>query len=310
MRARHRTLTMRLVFALAAAFACLLLVQPAARADDANPANPEVRVTTNMGSFVIELRPDRAPLTVADFLRYVREGFYTNTLFHRVVANFVIQGGGHDATAPYPLKPSYPPIDNESGNGLQNKRGAVGLARAAGPHTGNAQFYVNLVDNPELDPLPTRWGYAVFGQVVEGMDVVDRIGVVPTGAFGPFKSDAPLKPVIIQSVEVINPPQLSTPAPSGASGGQPSATPPSGTSPSGTPPSGTPPSSNPQSGSPPSSPPPAASPAAQPGKPGSQPPAPSGSKPATPPPGTPPGATQSKSSSGEADQPDGASQQR
>jgi cyclophilin family peptidyl-prolyl cis-trans isomerase len=298
-----------------AAGACLLLVQPAARADDAASSNPEVRVTTNMGSFVIELRPDRAPLTVADFLRYVREGFYTNTLLHRVVANFVIQGGGHDATAPYALKPTYPPVNNESGNGLQNKRGAVGLARAAGPHTGNAQFYIDLVDNPELDPLPTRWGYAVFGQVVEGMDVVDRIGVVPTGAFGPFKSDAPLKPVIIQSVEVISPPGLSTPAPSGAPGGQPSATPPSGTSPSGAPPSATPqqpgaqPSSTPQSGSPPSSQPPATNPAAQPATPGSQPPASSGAKPATPPPGTPP-AKQSKSSSGEADQPDGASPRR
>ena len=297
MRARHRTLTPRLAFALAAAFACLLLVRPAARADDATSSNPEVRVTTSMGSFVIELRPDRAPLTVADFLRYVREGFYTNTLFHRVVANFVIQGGGHDASPPYALKPTYPPIDNESGNGLQNKRGAVGLARAAGPHTGNAQFYINLVDNPELDPLPTRWGYAVFGQVVQGMDVVDRIGVVPTGAFGPFKSDAPLKPVIIQSIEVINPPGLSTPAPSAPPGGAP----------------GTPPSGSPQSGSPQSSQPPAASPPAPPGKPGSQPPAPSSSKPATPPPGAPPGAssgkqpgtTPPKSSPGEADQPDG-----
>ncbi len=164
-----------------------LLVQATARADDTNSSDPEVRVTTNMGSFVVELYPDRAPLTVANFLRYVREGFYTNTLFHRVVANFVIQGGGHEANPPYDLKPTYPSIDNESGNGLQNKRGAVGLARAAGPHTGNAQFYVNLVDNPELDPLPTRWGYTVFGQVVEGMDVVDRIGVVPTGSFRPLQ---------------------------------------------------------------------------------------------------------------------------
>ena len=309
MRARHRTLTLRLAFALAAGYACLLLVPPAARADDANAPNPEVRVTTNMGSFVVELRPDRAPLTVADFLRYVKEGFYTNTLFHRVVANFVIQGGGHDATAPYPIKPTYPPIDNESGNGLQNKRGAVGLARAAGPHTGNAQFYVNLVDNPELDPLPTRWGYAVFGQVVEGMDVVDRIGVVPTGSFGPFKSDAPLKPVIIQSVEVINPPGLSTPAP----GEQPPATPPSGAPPSGTAPSGAAPAGTsqpmtPESGSP-SSQPPAGNPPAQPGKPGAQPPASPGAKATTPPAATPP-ATQPKSASGEADQPDGTSPQR
>ena len=302
MRARHRTLTLRLAFALAAACACLVLVQSAARADDAPSANPEVRVTTNMGAFVIELRPDRAPLTVADFLRYVREGFYTNTLFQRVVANFVIQGGGHDANPPYDLKPTYPPIDNESGNGLQNKRGAVGLARAAGAHTGNAQFYINLVDNPELDPLPTRWGYAVFGQVVEGMDVIDRIGVVPTGAFGPFKADAPLKPVIIQSIAVVNPPGLSTPAPSGPPGGPP------GTPPSGTPPTGTPPSATPQPGSPQSSPPPGASPQGQPVKPGAQPPA--GQKPATPPPGTAPSATPPKKASGEADQPDGTSPQR
>jgi peptidyl-prolyl cis-trans isomerase A (cyclophilin A) len=296
MRARHRTLTLRLAFALTAAFACLLLVQPAARADDATSSSTEVRVTTNMGSFVIELDPDRAPLTVADFLRYVREGFYTNTLLHRVVTNFVIQGGGHAATPPYALKPTYPPIDNESGNGLQNKRGAVGLARAAGPHTGNAQFYIDLVDNPELDPLPTRWGYAVFGQVVQGMDVVDRIGVVPTGAFGPFKSDAPLKPVVIQSIELISPPGLSTP---------PSGPPPAAPKP-GTPPPGAPP----QSGSPQSSQPPAASPPAQPGKPGSPAPPPSNKKPATPPSGSPPGAapqSQPQSQSGEADQPDGTS---
>ena len=300
MRARHRTLTLRLALALAAACACLLVGQPAARADDAVPSsNPEVRVTTNMGSFVIELYPDRAPLTVADFLRYVHEGFYTNTIFHRIVANFVVQGGGHDANPPYALKPTYPPVVNESGNGLQNKRGAVGLARAAGAHTGNAQFYINLVDNPELDPLPTRWGYAVFGQVVEGMDVVDRIGVVPTGAFGPFKSDAPLKPVIIQSVEVITPPGLATPPPA--------STPPAAP-PSGAPQSAPPQSGSPQPGSPQSTQPPATSPQAPPANPGTQTP-PSGTQPATPPAGTPPGATgtQPQSPSGEADQPDGTS---
>lgn len=318
MRPRHRTLTLKLAFALAAAFACLLLVQPAARADDAAPSsNPEVRVTTNMGSFVIELYPDRAPLTVADFLRYVHEGFYTNTLFHRVVANFVIQGGGHEASPPYALKPTYPPVDNESGNGLQNKRGAVGLARAAGPHTGNAQFYVNLVDNPELDPLPTRWGYAVFGQVVQGMDVVDRIGVVPTGAFGPFKADAPLKPVVIQSVEVITPPQLSTPAPSTAPAATPPGTPPASTPPSGTPPTGTPPSTTspsapPQSGSPPASQTPGASPQAQPGNPVSKTPPPADATTQTPPQATPgaasgkpAGATKPQTPPAEADQPDG-----
>ncbi|HET9108922.1 MAG TPA: peptidylprolyl isomerase [Steroidobacteraceae bacterium] len=292
MRAQNRTLIAACT--LAAALACLLLVQPAARAEDASHTNPEVRVTTNMGSFVIELRPNRAPLTVANFLRYVRSGFYNNTLFHRVVGNFVIQGGGHAATPPYALKPTYPPIDNESGNGLQNKRGAVGLARAAAPDTGNSQFYINLVDNPELDPLPTRWGYAVFGKVVEGMSVVDSIGTVATGAFGPFKSDAPLKPVIIEKVEEITPPQLASPSsgtpaaapPPGTSGSgtsssgssspgtSPSGTPPSGASSSGSSSSGASGSASPPSGSPESSQPPAANPPAQPAEKGAKPPTP------------------------------------
>jgi len=162
---------------------------------------PRVRVTTSLGAFVIELNPDRAPLTVANFLRYVSEGYYTNTLFHRVVANFVIQGGG--ITPEYEAKSPHDPIPNEAGNGLQNLRGAVGLARAAGPHTGDAQFFVNVGNNADLDPLPTRWGYAVFGKVVEGMDVVDRISVQPTGAVGGLKADAPLKPVIIEGVTLI-----------------------------------------------------------------------------------------------------------
>jgi cyclophilin family peptidyl-prolyl cis-trans isomerase len=166
---------------------------------------PRVRVTTSMGQFVIELQPDRAPLTVANFLRYVRAGQYTGTVFHRVIANFVVQGGGH-AAADYKLKPTRENVINESGNGLQNKRGTVGLARAEGPHSGDCQFYVNLADNPELDPLPTRWGYAVFGRVVEGMEVIERIGVVPTGSVGPFKSDAPLKPVLIEKIEEIGAP--------------------------------------------------------------------------------------------------------
>jgi len=172
---------------------------------------PRVRVTTSMGQFVIEVYPERAPLTVANFLRYVREGHYTDTLFHRVVGNFVIQGGGHAASDMH-LKTGHDPVVNESGNGLQNKRGAVGLARSDSPHSGNAQFYVDISDNPDLDPVPTRWGYAVFGRVVEGMDVVDRIGAVATGTVGPFKSDSPLKPIIIQKVEEIDA-SASAPAP-------------------------------------------------------------------------------------------------
>lgn len=176
-----------------------LLAMPLARADA--PPPPQVRVTTSMGTFVIELAPDRAPLTVANFLRYVREGFYSGTLIHRVVGNFVIQGGGY--TTDYKLKPTHDPVFNESGNGLQNKRGWVGLARSTKPHSGNSQFYVNLVDNPDLDPIPTRWGYAVFGRIVQGMDVIDRIGVVPTGTVKGFK-DSPLKPIVIEKMEIVD----------------------------------------------------------------------------------------------------------
>ncbi|HSY06624.1 MAG TPA: peptidylprolyl isomerase [Steroidobacteraceae bacterium] len=178
-----------------------LLPGGALRAED---PTTQVRVTTSMGEFVIEVRNDRAPLTAANFLRYVREGFYNNTLFHRVIANFVIQGGGHDATS-LNLKPAHDSVFNESGDGLQNKRGTVGLARGDSPHSGNAQFYVNLVDNPDLDPVPTRWGYAVFGRVVQGMDVIDRIGETPTGSVGQWKSDAPLKAVVIQKMEILAP---------------------------------------------------------------------------------------------------------
>jgi len=185
------------------ALAGLLVHTMAPAADQAATQATQVRVSTSMGDFVIELMPERAPLTVTNFLRYVREGYYSGTLIHRVVANFVIQGGGH-AASDLKLKPVHDPVNNESGNGLQNKRGMVGLARGENAHSGNAQFYVNLVDNPDLDPLPTRWGYAVFGRVVQGMDVVDRIGVTPTGASGPFKSDTPLKPVVIQKVEILD----------------------------------------------------------------------------------------------------------
>ena len=172
----------------------------------------QVRVTTNLGAFVIEVLDERAPITSANFLRYVREGFYSNTLLHRVVANFVIQGGGHDATTQQ-LKPTHENIANESGNGLQNKRGTVGMARGGSPHSSNAQFYVNLVDNPDLDPVPTRWGYTVFGRVVQGMDVIEHIGETPTGTVGPFKSDSPLKPVIIEKMEIISGEQAANPPP-------------------------------------------------------------------------------------------------
>ncbi len=170
----------------------------AGAAAHAQAARPQVEVETSLGNFTIELFPDRAPLTVANFLKYVDRGQYTDTLFHRVIANFVIQGGGYDTH--YHLKPAPIKTFNESGNGLTNQRGTVGLARGTEPHSGDCQFYGNLYDNSELDPSAARWGYAVFGRIVSGMDVVDAIGNLPTGAMGPFKQDAPIKPVIIRRI--------------------------------------------------------------------------------------------------------------
>jgi cyclophilin family peptidyl-prolyl cis-trans isomerase len=173
-----------------------------------------VRVTTSLGSFVIEMQRDRAPLTVENFLYYVKTGYYSNTLFHRVISGFVVQGGG--VGLDYKAKPTQKTITNEAGNGLKNLRGTVGLARASGPHSGDCQFYLNVADNADLDPLPTRWGYAVFGKVIEGMEVVDRISVSPTGAAGPFKQDAPLHPVVIQKVELLTDGGAATTAPAAA----------------------------------------------------------------------------------------------
>jgi cyclophilin family peptidyl-prolyl cis-trans isomerase len=208
-------------------------------------AAPFVEVATSMGNFTVELNPQRAPLTVENFLKYVQEGFYDGTLFHRVVANFVVQGGGYNATDKK-LKKPHDNIANESGNGLQNIRGSVGLARAEGAHSGNSQFYVNLADNPDLDPVPTRWGYAVFGKVVQGMEVLERIGVMPTGAMPPFKSEAPLQPVIIQKVVLL----------SGAPGsGAASTVPPKPATPQ-TPPAPDAPAANPGEASPVPAPPP------------------------------------------------------
>ena len=163
------------------------------------PAAPQLLVVTSMGNFTIELNLERAPLTVAHFLRYVDQGYYSNTIFHRVVQSFVIQAGGFDAD--YNAKHAPDRVVNESGNGLSNVRGSVGMARTTLPHAADAQFFVNLGDNQALDPNQTRWGYAVFGRVIQGMDVVDKIGNVATGSHGPLKEETPLKPVIILRIE-------------------------------------------------------------------------------------------------------------
>jgi cyclophilin family peptidyl-prolyl cis-trans isomerase len=177
-----------------------LLAQEMAPATPA-PAASRVRVDTSMGSFTIRLETQRAPLTVENFLKYVRAGHYDGTVFHRVIRNFVAQGGGY--TTAFEAKPTEGFVANESGNGLLNRRGTVGMARSEAPHSANCQFFINLADNPDLNPIPTRWGYAVFGEIVAGMDVVDRIAHVPTGEWGPFKDDAPLKPIVIEKITVV-----------------------------------------------------------------------------------------------------------
>jgi len=186
------------------ALALLLLLALAAApsiAEDAPGTNSRVRFETTAGAFVIEVDAARAPLSAANFLQYVRDGHYDGTIFHRVIANFVVQGGGY--TVDGKEKPTRAGVPNESGNGLSNRRGTVALARYDNPHSGTAQFYVNVADNFGLDPSSVRWGYAVFGRVVDGMDVVDRIAHVATGAKGPFKEDAPLEPVVITRAQVI-----------------------------------------------------------------------------------------------------------
>lgn len=179
----------------------LLLLPLAGPAQETLPDadDPRVRVVTSDGEFTIRLDRIRAPLTVAAFLKYVDDGFYNNTIFHRVIPGFLAQAGGY--TPDMVAKPTEGTVFNESGNGLSNLRGTVGLARTNDPHSGTSQFYINLADNLDLNPRPTRWGYAVFGLVEDGMDVVDEIGHVPTGASGPFESNVPVKPIIIERIE-------------------------------------------------------------------------------------------------------------
>ncbi len=184
----------------------LLILSSALVAQDAPPppapsSATRVRFDTSMGSFTVRLETERAPLTVENFLTYVRAGHYEGTIFHRVIRNFVAQGGGY--TANFEAKATRGNVVNESGNGLMNRRGTLGMARSEAPHSGTCQFFVNLADNPDLNPLPTRWGYTVFGEVVEGMDVIDRIAHVATGEWGPFKQDAPLKPIVIEKATVL-----------------------------------------------------------------------------------------------------------
>ncbi len=163
---------------------------------------PRVEVITNIGSFTLQLDRLRAPLSVENFLGYVEQGFYENIIFHRVVHSFVVQAGISSPT--FEMKDPLNMVSNESGNGLSNVRGSIGVARTQDPHSGNAQFYINISDNLSLNPTATRWGYAVFGEVISGMEVVDQIGERQTSSGGPFPSDVPNDPVIILQARIIN----------------------------------------------------------------------------------------------------------
>lgn len=160
-----------------------------------------VNVDTSMGSFVIELDAEHAPKSVENFLSYVDAAHYDGTIFHRVISTFMVQGGGYDES--YEKKPVQAPIQNEADNGLHNTRGTVAMARTSDPHSATAQFFVNTVDNAFLDHQAKDgrgWGYAVFGRVTSGMDVVEAIKAVATGSAGPFAKDAPATPVVIRSI--------------------------------------------------------------------------------------------------------------
>ena len=184
----------QLFFALCAILFCI----------NVQAANPQVQINTNKGAITIELYPDKAPATVENFLRYVKAGFYDGTIFHRVIPGFMIQGGGHLQT--YERKQVEKPVRNEADNGLKNTTGTVAMARTGDPHSATSQFFINLADNAFLDfrsPTTRGYGYTVFGKVITGMDVVNKIATVPTGSGGPFPKDAPVAMVIIGNTKLV-----------------------------------------------------------------------------------------------------------
>jgi peptidyl-prolyl cis-trans isomerase A (cyclophilin A)/peptidyl-prolyl cis-trans isomerase B (cyclophilin B) len=166
--------------------------------------HPKVLIKTNLGDMTVELYEDKAPKSVENFLQYAKDGFYDGTVFHRVIDGFMIQGGGF--TRDLTQKRTRAPVHNEANNGLSNMRGTLAMARTSDPHSATAQFFINVVDNKRLDYVSDAngmtWGYCVFGKVIEGLDVVDKIKAVPTAAQGPLPRDVPTTPVVIEKVEI------------------------------------------------------------------------------------------------------------
>ena len=181
---------------------CLALVMVMPVGSAAQGENPVVVIETSMGGITVELFPDRAPKSVENFLAYVSQGFYDGTIFHRVISDFMIQGGGF--TADMQKKDTRAPIENEADNGLKNGRGTLAMARTPEIHSATGQFFINVKDNAFLDykgPSAADFGYAVFGQVTEGLDVVDKIKSVKTGGAGPYQ-DVPVEAVVIKTIRV------------------------------------------------------------------------------------------------------------
>lgn len=167
-------------------------------------ANPQVEIKTNLGAIVVELDPGKAPKTVENFLGYVKAGFYKDTIFHRVIPGFMAQGGGYTRT--FEQKSTRPPVEIESANGLKNNKGTVAMARTRNPSSATAQFFINVADNNFLNyssPTMQGYGYTVFGKVLKGMDVVNKIVEVPTGRGGPFPQDVPQQEVVIEDVRLL-----------------------------------------------------------------------------------------------------------
>lgn len=201
-----KNLTRRLLCALTLSLGVLSMQATQAQDTTKTAGAPQVKFVTNMGEFVVEVYPDKAPKTAENFLQYVRDKHYEGTIFHRVIANFMIQGGGYDAR--YIERPTRAPVMHEgvealSKGGPRNTVGTIAMARTNAPHSATAQFFINVVDNGFLDPSPQQPGYTVFGKVVSGMDVVNRIRAIPTGSGGPFPTDVPRTPVVIKSATVL-----------------------------------------------------------------------------------------------------------
>jgi len=185
-------------------FRPIIVLSAAATAPGALAADPQVDIKTSAGTIRLELYPAKAPKTVANFLQYVRDGHYDGTIFHRVIDGFMIQGGGFDAQ--FRQKETRAPVENEAKNGLKNDLGTIAMARTSAPHSASAQFFINVKNNDFLNAASAQdgWGYAVFGKVISGLDVVMQIAKVPTGQGGPFPRDVPRETVLIEKMTLVS----------------------------------------------------------------------------------------------------------